>query len=92
MALKQSDHIQEQVQQAARGNHEAFTELILAGGPDLRLMLAAHVESFSAIARLELGVWVTAAGCLGDYDATHSFSDWLFALAVAPLTEHLQTV
>jgi DNA-directed RNA polymerase specialized sigma24 family protein len=90
--LKQPDHIHEQVQLAATGNREAFTELILTQGPGLRLLLAAHVESFSAVAPLELAVWVTASGCLGDYDTAHPFSEWLFALAVAPLTEHLQMV
>lgn len=90
--MKQSDNIHQLVRQAATGNLEAFTALITAEGPALRLLLAAHVESFSAIAPLELQVWVTAHGCLNDYDAEHPFSDWLFAVAVAPLTEHLRKV
>lgn len=89
-ALKQPDHIHEQVRQAATGNLEAFADLVLAQGPALRLLLAAHVESFSAIAPLELQIWVTAHGCLNDYDGEHPFSEWLFAVAVAPLTEHLR--
>jgi len=90
--LKQPDHIQEQVRQAAAGNPEAFTDLVAIGTPGLRLMLAAHVESFAAIALLELRIWVDASDRLRDYDGVQPFGQWLLALAAAPLTRHLQVV
>lgn len=90
--MQQSQPIQEQVRQAATGNLEALTGLVLEYAPGLRLMLAAQVESFAAIAPLELGIWVTAQSQLGDYDATQPFSEWLSALAHEPLIQHLQTV
>lgn len=88
--MKQPDHIHVLVQQAATGNLEALTDLIGAEGPALRLLLTAHVESFAVIAPLELRIWVRAYGCLADYDGEHPFKEWLFAVAVAPLTEHLR--
>ncbi len=90
--MQHAQDIQEQVRQAATGNLEAFADLVLTHAPGLRLLLAAHVESFSAIAPLELGVWISASGCLSDFDGTQPFSEWLFAVAVAPLAEHLQLV
>lgn len=74
------------------GNLEALAALVLAHAPDLRLMLATQVESFAAIAPLELGVWATAHAHLGDYDAAQPFGEWLGALAHEPVVEHLRAV
>ncbi len=81
-----------QLHQAATGNREAFAEVILTHGPALRVMLAAHLEAFAAIAPLELAVWMAVHARLGDYDAVQPFSDWMNVVAQKPLRAHLQQV
>jgi NPCBM/NEW2 domain/PA14 domain/Bacterial Ig domain len=90
--LKQSEHTVAQVPQAATGNREALTELMLAHGPAVRVMLAAHLEAFAAIAPLELAVWSAVHARLGDYNAAQPFSGWVKVLAEEPLRAHLTQV
>lgn len=86
----QGDQIEVLVQQAAAGNVEAFTELILAFGRDLRLAIAAHAGAAAAIAPIEVAAWTAARQQLGQYRSEIPFADWLAGLASAPAARQLE--
>jgi len=52
----QADRVQVLAQQAAAGNVEAFVALVQEYAPDLRLMLAAHLDQPMALAAVESAV------------------------------------
>ena len=86
----QGDQIEVLVQQAASGNAEAFGELVLAFGRDLRLMIAAHAGAAAAVEQLEIAVWSAARQQLAQYRGEIPFAEWLAGLARSPLVRHLE--
>lgn len=85
----QADRIQVVVQQAAAGNVEAFTALVLEFAPRLRLALGAHLDQPSALITVEVAVWSAVRARLGEWLTDVPFAQWLMQVAVDPVTAHL---
>lgn len=85
----QADRIQVLAQQAAAGNVDAFIALVQEFAPDLRLMLAAHLDQPTALAAVESAVWTAVRSRLGEFIGDPLFATWIQSVAIEPLTTHL---
>ncbi len=85
----QAERVQVLVQQAAAGNVEAFVALVQEFAPNLRVLLAAHLDQPAALIPVEAMVWSTVRTRLGEWLPDTPFSQWLMQMAIAPVTTHL---
>lgn len=85
----QAERVQVLAQQAAAGNAEAFLALVHEFAPDLRLVLAAHLDQPGALMTVEPAVWTAVRGRLGEYIGDPPFASWIQHVAIDPVTTYL---
>ena len=79
-----------QLERAARGEVDAFTELVRTHHPALRVFLSAHLRDPSAIDDLVQDVFLRAFDRLGTLRDGTAFRAWLLGIARNRMLEHLR--